>query len=233
MNKGTGQSALRLPVARTESRLSQSARPAPARPERRHIAQDKPRQDHQRPHRNRQHQPPQQPAAIKTNTANGANNIDPKTGLNQMLKTPRHAPEGRPAMSKPTTYNSSPVKSGEVTETRQAIKRGLRKYHPYQRRQLQTPTTTGNPPPSLPARECARTTARALGAGDRPRSQRQSGDPAQRARNAGTAPMRAKPLAEDEAPHPSHRPKRPPTPGLVTDFPCYHGNSGGRGVPCG
>jgi hypothetical protein len=201
---------------RSENRkpsLSQSARPAPARPERRHIALDKPRQDHQRPRRNRQHQPPRRPAAIRTDTANSANNIDPKPGVIQMLKTPRQAPKDRPAMSKPTTYNSNPVKSGEVTETRQAIKRGLKKYHPHQRRQPQTPTTTGDPPPGFPARACARPIIEARGVGERRPQQRQSADPGQRPRNTAAAPTRAKPPATDEARHPSHRRKWPTTPG--------------------
>jgi hypothetical protein len=124
--------------------LSQSAGPAPARPERRHIAPDKPRQDHQRPRRNRQHHRPNNRERSKRTQPTARTTPTQKTGLNQMLKTPREAPKDRPAMSKPTTYNSNPVKSGEVTETRQTIKRGFRKYHPHQRRQLQNPNSHGH-----------------------------------------------------------------------------------------
>jgi hypothetical protein len=147
-----------------------------------------------------------------------------------MLKTPRQAPEGRPAMSKPTTYNSSPVKSGEVTETRQAIKRGLRKYHSHQRRQPQTPTTTGNPPPSFPARACPRPTAQALEAGERPRQQRQSSTRRKAPKPCGSANAALSHPPTYGLPHPSHRPKRPPTPGLVPDLPCYPEHFSGTGV---
>ena len=95
MKRGDGSKHPSTP--RSENRkpsLSQSARPAPARPERRHIAPDKPRQDHQRPRRNRQHQPPRQPAAIKTNTANSANNTDPKTWAQPDAEDATTSPEG-------------------------------------------------------------------------------------------------------------------------------------------
>ena len=159
MKEGTGQSTLRLPVARTESRLSARAPDPPP------LAQNDATSLRTSPGKitndpaeivntnrpdNRQRSRRTQPTARTTPTQ--------KSGLNQMLKTPRQAPKDRPAMSKPTTYNSNPVKSGEVTETRQTIKRGLRKYHPHQRRQPQTPTTTGDPPPGFPARACPRPT---------------------------------------------------------------------------
>jgi hypothetical protein len=156
MKEGTGQSAPRLPVARTESRLSARA-PDPSP-----LARATPHRSGRAPARSPTTPPksstPTAPTtgAIKTNTANGANNTDPKTGLKPDAEGATTSPNGPSGYVRTTTDNSNPVKSGEVTETRQTSKRGHRNYHPRQSRQAQTQTTTGDPPHCLPVRVCPR-----------------------------------------------------------------------------
>jgi hypothetical protein len=192
LKEGTGQSTLRLPVARTESRLSARAPDPPPlaqndatsfRTSPGKITNDPAEIVNTNRPENRQRSRRTQPTARTTPTQ--------KTGLNQMLKTPRHAPKDRPAMSKPTTYNSSPVKSGEVTETGKPSNEASEGTTPTGGVKPERQQPRAIRPPGFPRRACARPTGQALGAGERPCQQRQSADPARRPRKAAAALTRA------------------------------------------
>jgi hypothetical protein len=168
MKTGTGQSALRLPAARTESRLSARAPDPPPlaqndatslRPSPGKITND--------PAEIINTNPPPQPAAINTNTANSAHNTDPKTGLNKMLKGATTSPEGTvrlcqnqlPTTRAPSRAGRSPKHgepSNEATETTtptSGVKRKRQQPRAIRRR-------------AFPARACARPTRHARGPAD-------------------------------------------------------------------
>ena len=194
--------------------LSQSARPAPARPERRHIAPDKPRQDHQRPRRNRQHQPPRQPAAIKTNTANGANNTDPKIWAQSDAEGATTSPEG------PSGY----VKTNYLQLEPRQERGGHRNTASHQTRpqKVPPPPAASTPNPNNHGRSAARLSqlvrvhAQPAKRSGLANDHGNSANPRTRRKGPKTLrqhPRGPEPPARDESQHPSHRPKRPPTPG--------------------
>jgi hypothetical protein len=189
MKEGTGQSAPRLPVARTESRLSARA-PDPSP-----LARATPHRSGRAPARSPTTPPksstPTAPTtgAIKTNTANGANNTDPKkSGLNQMLEDATTSPE------EPSGY----VKTNYLQVEPRQERGGHRNTANHQTRpqKVPLPPVASSPNPDSHGRsrrlhsQVVRVHDQLLngsGPGEQPRRQRRSGDPVRRHESAATS----------------------------------------------